>query len=193
VDTTFSFTWFTDTVQVEKETTTLPAIATSQNGSGAANSREQVFDIYGNPIWTKDERGFITRSVPDIVKGGVTQMIGVGVRRGSELAGRVEREVHRVDDGLAILPGLGCGAVEVVQRELNHAPVAVGALLEVAGRVVLERAGSAKLIRLGGHAIQAVVSPRRLVADRIEQAQHVADRVVAEGGRRPRGGSKGTF
>ena len=75
VDTTFSFTWFTDTVQVEKLTTTLPAVGTSQNGSGTSNTREQVFDIYGNLIWIKDERGFITRNVPDIVKGGVTQTI----------------------------------------------------------------------------------------------------------------------
>ena len=48
-------------------------ISTSQNGSGTANSSVEVFDEYDNLIWSKDERGFITRYKFDIETGAMTQ------------------------------------------------------------------------------------------------------------------------
>lgn len=39
--TTFTYTWHTGTVQVEERTTTLPAVAASQNGSGSAATRAE--------------------------------------------------------------------------------------------------------------------------------------------------------
>jgi len=62
-------------VRILKRTTTLPAIPIAQNGSGTSNIREEVFDIYGNLEWIKDERGAITRHKYDIVKGAMIQAI----------------------------------------------------------------------------------------------------------------------
>jgi RHS repeat-associated protein len=75
IDTTFSYVFHSGTVRIQKRTTTLPAISTSQNGSGTSNTREEVFDVYGNLEWVKDERGAITRLKYDLVKGAMTQMI----------------------------------------------------------------------------------------------------------------------
>jgi hypothetical protein len=75
INTTFSYTFHSGTVRVQKRTTTLPAISTSQNGSGTSNTREEVFDVYGNLLWSKDERGAITRHFVDVVKGAETQRI----------------------------------------------------------------------------------------------------------------------
>jgi hypothetical protein len=60
IETSFSYTWHPDTVQVRERTTTLPVVPTSQNGSGTAATRVEQFDRFGHPTWLKDERGFIT-------------------------------------------------------------------------------------------------------------------------------------
>lgn len=75
IETQYSYSFHSGTTEVEKKTTTLPVIPTSQNGSGTANSFEDVYDTYGNHIWHKDERGFITRYKYDIVTGAMTQQI----------------------------------------------------------------------------------------------------------------------
>ncbi len=68
IDTTYSYTFHSGTVRILKRTTTLPAISTGHNGSGSANTREEVYDVHGNLEWTKDERGAIMRHKYDIVK-----------------------------------------------------------------------------------------------------------------------------
>ncbi|HEX7449814.1 MAG TPA: RHS repeat-associated core domain-containing protein [Pirellulales bacterium] len=50
-------------------------MATSQNGSGVADSRVDWFDQYGNLAWSKDERGFIQYRAFDIPTGGLVQSI----------------------------------------------------------------------------------------------------------------------
>ncbi len=75
IDTTYSYTFHSGTVRVLKRTTTLPAVSTSHNGSGSANTREEVYNVHGNLEWTKDEHGAITRHKYDIVKGALTQTI----------------------------------------------------------------------------------------------------------------------
>ncbi|MBL7041600.1 MAG: RHS repeat-associated core domain-containing protein [Pirellulaceae bacterium] len=75
IDTSYSYTWYTGTVQIEQRTTTLPAVPTSQNGSGTSATRVERFDQYGNLIWVKDERGYITRHTHDVVTGTRTQTI----------------------------------------------------------------------------------------------------------------------
>jgi len=75
IETSYSYTFYSGTTQVEQKTTTLPVIPTSQNGSGTANSLVDVFDEYGNLIWHKDERGFITRYKYDIETGAMTEQI----------------------------------------------------------------------------------------------------------------------
>ena len=75
VVTEYSRTYHSGTVQIDQKTTTLPAIPTSQNGSGTANSFVEVYDADGYLTWRKDERGFITRFKYDIVTGATTQRI----------------------------------------------------------------------------------------------------------------------
>jgi len=73
--TTYSYTFYPDTCQVQEKVTTLPAVPADQNGSGQTDTRREYFDQHGNLTWTMDERGFITRYKYDIVTGAITQMI----------------------------------------------------------------------------------------------------------------------
>ena len=75
IDTSYSYSWHTGTLQIEERVTTLPAIPTSQNGSGTSNTRTERFDKHGNLIWSKDEGGFIHRNIYDAVTGVLTQSI----------------------------------------------------------------------------------------------------------------------
>ncbi len=74
-ETTYDYTFFTGSFAVEQKTTTWPAITTAQNGSGTSNTRVERFDQYGNLIWVKDERGFLTRFKYDVASGGLLQRI----------------------------------------------------------------------------------------------------------------------
>ena len=58
-----------------ERTTTLPAVPIAQNGSGVAATRTERFDLYGNLIWLKDERGYITYREYDLVTGALRRTI----------------------------------------------------------------------------------------------------------------------
>ncbi len=73
--TTYSYTWYPGTCQVQQRITTLPVISTAQNGSGVANTRGEYYDIYGNRTWQMDERGILTRTTYDIPTDGITERI----------------------------------------------------------------------------------------------------------------------
>jgi RHS repeat-associated protein len=75
VVTSYSYVWYPGTCQVQQRTTTLPLISAFQNGSGVAATTGSYYDTYGNLIWHKDERGFLTNSSLDIVTGALTQRI----------------------------------------------------------------------------------------------------------------------
>lgn len=75
ITTVFDHTFWDGTCQIKQQTTTLPAIPTSQNGDGSSATRKDYFDEFGNPTWAMDERGFITGTKFDIPTGGVTQLI----------------------------------------------------------------------------------------------------------------------
>lgn len=75
ITTSYTYTFHSGTLQVDQKTITLPIISASQNGSGTANTRVEVYDTEGNLTWTKDERGFITKMVYDNTTGGITQLI----------------------------------------------------------------------------------------------------------------------
>ncbi|MCO6458897.1 MAG: hypothetical protein J5I93_26615 [Pirellulaceae bacterium] len=75
IDTTYSYSWYTGTVQMEERVTSLPAIPTAQHGSGSADTRTERFDLYGNLTWLKNERGFLTRHTYDIPTGVRTETI----------------------------------------------------------------------------------------------------------------------
>jgi hypothetical protein len=70
-----AYTFYDDSHRVEERTTTLPAVATAQNGSSTAAVRVERFDLYGNLTWRKDERGYISYHQSDPVTGGPVQVI----------------------------------------------------------------------------------------------------------------------
>jgi RHS repeat-associated protein len=74
-ETDYAYTFFSGTLQVQQRTTTLPAIPTSQNGSGTSNTRIEIADPYGFLTWIKDERGFLTRFQVDQASSGLIQRI----------------------------------------------------------------------------------------------------------------------
>jgi hypothetical protein len=45
--------------EVQSIITTWPVVSTAQNGSGIADSRSMLLDAYANPVWLKNEQGFI--------------------------------------------------------------------------------------------------------------------------------------
>ena len=73
--TSYSDTFYSGTNGIQQRVTTLPVVSTSQNGSGTAATRTDVFDPYGNLTWTKDERGFITRRRYDIGTAAMIQQV----------------------------------------------------------------------------------------------------------------------
>ena len=73
--TTFSYVPFTGSLRFEQITTTLPVISAAENGSGTANTRIERFDQYGQLLWRREERGFLTRFRYGDASGGMTQRI----------------------------------------------------------------------------------------------------------------------
>ncbi|HWB12930.1 MAG TPA: RHS repeat-associated core domain-containing protein, partial [Pirellulales bacterium] len=73
--TSYSYTFFPGTLKVQSITTTWPVVSAAQNGSGIADSRTFFYDAYANPVWTKDERGYIFYQGFDATTGAVTQTI----------------------------------------------------------------------------------------------------------------------
>jgi hypothetical protein len=58
--TSFSYTWFTGTTQMQSEAVSAPTISSTQNGPGTADTTTTFFDSYARPIWTKDPDGFLS-------------------------------------------------------------------------------------------------------------------------------------
>lgn len=73
--TEYTYTWQGSTLQIDELTVTLPVVATTQNGSGTANSWKQKFDAYGRVTWKLDERGYITGYTYDLSTDGLTKVV----------------------------------------------------------------------------------------------------------------------
>ena len=70
--TSFAYTfWDTDDTQQKTKKTTLPAVSTSQNGSGEATKTWQYWDELGRLRWTKDGEGHVTYSSYHPETGGL--------------------------------------------------------------------------------------------------------------------------
>ncbi len=74
------YTWHTDassnpTFQIKQKTTTLPAVSTTQNGSGVAGVEKRVFDTNGRVNWFMNARGAITYTAFDEATGAPMQRI----------------------------------------------------------------------------------------------------------------------
>ena len=73
--TSYSYTFQGSTAQPAQITQTNPTVSTSKNGSNSAPSSVTVFDAFGQPIWTKDEAGYLTYRAYDQVTGALTKQI----------------------------------------------------------------------------------------------------------------------
>ncbi|WP_437191561.1 glycosyltransferase [Planctomicrobium sp. SH527] len=71
--TTYDYTFYSGTTQIQQQTTTLPVVSTGQNGTGVAATRKEYYDELGRLTWSMDERGFISNTVYSLGTGGVVQ------------------------------------------------------------------------------------------------------------------------
>ena len=83
ITTSYAYTWYSGTNQMQQRTTTLPVIATAQNGSGSAYTIIEQWDATGNLTQRTDERGIVNTYAYSVlglvseevlnVQSGVTQ------------------------------------------------------------------------------------------------------------------------
>jgi RHS repeat-associated protein len=80
--TSYSYTWYSGTVQMQSETVTQPPIVAAQNGPASstsdtanADTTTQYFDAYGRVIWSRDGGGFLTYTQYDNATGAVIKQI----------------------------------------------------------------------------------------------------------------------
>jgi len=73
--TSYDYTFFSGTTQVESITTTLPVVSTGDNGSGATVTTSAYNDDQARPIWLKDADGFLTYLEYDPATGEETKRI----------------------------------------------------------------------------------------------------------------------
>jgi hypothetical protein len=75
--TSYTYTWYLGTAQIQSETDTAPGISTTQNGPGtnAPDVTTTFFDTYAQPIWTKDPDGYINYTAFDPATGAVIKTI----------------------------------------------------------------------------------------------------------------------
>ncbi len=73
--TSYTYTWFTGTNQVQSISQSAPVVSSAQNGPGTADVSTSVYDAYGRMIWTKDPDGFINYYAYDNATGAVVKTI----------------------------------------------------------------------------------------------------------------------
>ena len=57
--TSYTYTWFASSTQMESVTVNLPIVSSGQNGPGTADVSIAFYDTYGRTRWTKDAEGHI--------------------------------------------------------------------------------------------------------------------------------------
>jgi RHS repeat-associated protein len=114
--TSFRYTWFAGTVQMQSMTTTLPVISAAQNGPGVADQEESVFDSYGREVWHLDADGYISNTAYDPATGAVVESItDVNTADTSEFSG--------LPAGWSTPPGGGLNLVTIDQVDSLGRPV----------------------------------------------------------------------
>jgi RHS repeat-associated protein len=73
--TSYSYTWFSGTTQMQSEQVTAPVISSSENGPGAADVVTTYFDTLQRPLWSKDGDGFLTYTAYDQATSAVIKTI----------------------------------------------------------------------------------------------------------------------
>jgi RHS repeat-associated protein len=73
--TSYNYTWFSGSNQIQSKQTVYPIVTTAQNGSNSAISEDVFFDKYGRAIWTRNADGFIQHMEYDDGTGAMTLSI----------------------------------------------------------------------------------------------------------------------
>jgi RHS repeat-associated protein len=73
--TSYTYTWYSNSLQPKSMATRLPVISASQNGPGTADVITDVYDQFGRVIWEKDANGYISCTAYDTNTGGVIKSI----------------------------------------------------------------------------------------------------------------------
>lgn len=73
--TTFTYTFFSGTLQPETIVTSLPSVSAGQNGPGVSAAGTTVLDRFGRVRWTKDADGYLAYADYDIGTGAVVKQI----------------------------------------------------------------------------------------------------------------------
>ena len=60
VQTSYEYTFWSGTDDIQTRTTTWPSISSGENGSGSSNTAVEYYDTVGRQRWTKDELGYTT-------------------------------------------------------------------------------------------------------------------------------------
>ena len=91
--TTYTYSWYTGTNQLELEQVFAPVVTEANNGPAtssadlaSANVTSTSFDIYGRPTWTQDAAGYLSYTAYDDATGAVTKSI-TDVNTASESTG----------------------------------------------------------------------------------------------------------
>jgi len=90
--TAYTYHWYEGSFRIQERTTHWPMIPADENGSGIATQRIERFDEFGNRIWVKDQRGFLTRMKYDLASGAIIQRI-------------VDADTSRITDEPSVPPG----------------------------------------------------------------------------------------
>jgi len=73
--TSYTYAWYDNSLQIKEQVTTLPAVSTQHNGSGANTTRMEWFDSKGNLTWSMDELQRVRYSQYDTLTGQLTRTI----------------------------------------------------------------------------------------------------------------------
>src|SRR5260370_15039144 len=73
--TSYSYTWFSGTTQMQSEQVTAPVISSSENGPGEADVARTYFDTLQHPLWSKDGDDFLTYTAYDQATSAVVKTI----------------------------------------------------------------------------------------------------------------------
>jgi hypothetical protein len=86
--TSYSYTWFANSTQMESLTVTQPVVSAAQNGPGVADTQTTYFDSYGRQTWHKDGDGFLTYMAYDQATSAlVKSIVDVDTTRTSDFTG----------------------------------------------------------------------------------------------------------
>ena len=110
--TTVVSTFAPGTTRIVSQRTTLPVVATAQNGSGTAAVVEAVFDAAGREIWSRDGDGFLRYTEYDPGTGAITKtIVDVNTARSADFASLPFGWVTPVGGGLHLTSTFGVDAL----------------------------------------------------------------------------------